>query len=299
MCNKCGNNACGGCQPKIPQGLPGTNGKNAFGITVASFTMPSVPPGSPSGSEYVLIVVSSTGQFTNQWAIPGQFVYVEGAGHFQVVSISGNNGITIRNLGYTGNATPGVTIPSGAKVSPAGERGADGVSPSYFSFFETIYSDTSVSNTENLSATIIKDCIIQPNSLQLDGDALEIMFQVSQSNTPFMITFDYIRLAFGSTQMFPTLGILPANSFILPNKGTAQFNVKFVRTGTSTAKVYYEVSGSCIGISESAGMPIANSYDVSGIDFTVSNLLQLSTTQTVANAISCAGLFVNKTFYYG
>lgn len=299
MCNKCGNNACGGCQPKIPQGLPGTNGKNAFGVTVASFTMPSTPPGSPSGSEYVLIVVSSTGQFTNQWAIPGQFVYVEGAGHFQVVSISGNNGITIRNLGYTGNATPGVTIPSGAKVSPTGERGEDGVSPSYFSFFETIYSDTSVSNTENLSATIIKDCIIQPNSLQLDGDALEIMFQVSQSNTPFMIMLDYIRLAFGSTQMFPTLGILPANSFILPNKGTAQFNIKIVRTSATTAKVYYVAAGGCIGSGTSAGLPIANSWSVSGIDFTVSNLLNLSTTQSVANAISCAGLFVNKTFYYG
>ena len=261
--------------------------------------MPSTPPGSPSGSEYVLIVVSSTGQFTNQWAIPGQFVYVEGAGHFQVVSISGNNGITIRNLGYTGNATPGVTIPSGAKVSPTGERGEDGVSPSYFSFFETIYSDTSVSNTENLSATIIKDCIIQPNSLQLDGDALEIMFQVSQSNTPFMIMLDYIRLAFGSTQMFPTLGILPANSFILPNKGTAQFNIKIVRTSATTAKVYYVAAGGCIGSGTSAGLPIANSWSVSGIDFTVSNLLNLSTTQSVANAISCAGLFVNKTFYYG
>ena len=183
-----------------------------------------------------------------------------------------------------------MTIPSGAKVSPAGERGADVVSPSYFSFFETIYSDTSVSNTENLSATIIKDCTIQPNLLQLDGDALEIMFQVSQSNTPFMVMLDYIRLAFGSTQMFPTLGILAANSFILPNKGTAQFNVKIVRTSATTAKVYYVAAGGCIGSGTSAGLPIANSWDVSGIDFTVSNLLQLSTTQSVANAISCARL---------
>ena len=42
MCQQCGNNTCGGCQPIIPSGLNGVDGINAFNFTTASFAMPAV-----------------------------------------------------------------------------------------------------------------------------------------------------------------------------------------------------------------------------------------------------------------
>lgn len=114
---------CGCDEILLPQGSDGVDGKNAFTVTTDSFPQPAV--GSPAA-----ITVSDTLQNTNQWAIPGQVIRITDAsgngGWYQVVSITGTTQISATNLGYAGSTTTGLTILSGASVSPAGLQGPQG-----------------------------------------------------------------------------------------------------------------------------------------------------------------------------
>ncbi len=72
----------------------------------------------------------------SDWATVGQFVYVEFAGTFEVISKPDSTHIVIRNLQncgasstYFDNAPEGVPIPSGSSVSPAGQQGPPAVLP--------------------------------------------------------------------------------------------------------------------------------------------------------------------------
>ena len=125
MCQQCGNNICGGCQPIIPSGVNGVDGINAFNFTTASFTMPAV-------SSNVVVNVKATNPFKNSWFAVGQIVFIETAGYFKVVSLTGSNQVTLKNLGYSDAnftpAAPSTTIASNVKVSPAGLIGASGAS---------------------------------------------------------------------------------------------------------------------------------------------------------------------------
>ena len=125
MCQQCGNNTCGGCQPIIPSGLNGVDGINAFNFTTASFSMPAV-------NSNVTVNVKATNPFKNSWFAVDQIVFIETAGYFQVVSLTGSNVVTLKNLGYSDAnftpAAPATTIASNVKVSPAGLIGASGAS---------------------------------------------------------------------------------------------------------------------------------------------------------------------------
>jgi len=115
---------CGGCDEiTLPLGQDGVDGKNAFTRTTSQFTQPV--PGSS-----VSINVSTLGQFSNAWASPGQIIFIVDSsgngGYYQVVSITGNDSITITNLGYASNTSDGLPILSGASVSPSGPIGATG-----------------------------------------------------------------------------------------------------------------------------------------------------------------------------
>ena len=118
------NLGCGGCDEiTLPLGQDGNDGKNAFTITTSIFSQPAV--GSP-----IPINVSNIGQFTNQWASPGQIIYIKDSsgngGWYSVVSITGETSITINNLDYPGSTQVGLPINSSASVSPSGPRGAAG-----------------------------------------------------------------------------------------------------------------------------------------------------------------------------
>lgn len=114
---------CGCDEILLPQGSDGVNGKNAFTVTTASFVQ-------PAALSNVTITVSDSLQNTNQWAIPGQIIRVTDAsgngGWYQVVSITGTTQILVTNLDYTGSSTAGLTIATGAGVSPAGLQGPQG-----------------------------------------------------------------------------------------------------------------------------------------------------------------------------
>jgi hypothetical protein len=114
---------CGCDEILLPQGSDGVNGKNAYTVTTASFVQPAV-------GVAVTITVSDTLQSTNQWAIVGQIIRVTDSagrgGWYQVTAITGTTQITATNLDYTGSTTAGLTIATGAGVSPAGIKGVDG-----------------------------------------------------------------------------------------------------------------------------------------------------------------------------
>lgn len=93
--------------------VPGPAGENAFTFTNANFVMPAV------GLTAVVTVLDAL------WMIPGQTVFIQGAGNMAVASKSGNS-VTVSNPGYAGNTTPGITINSGAQVAPGGVGGNSG-----------------------------------------------------------------------------------------------------------------------------------------------------------------------------
>jgi len=292
MCQKCGNNACGGCQPQIPQGLPGANGKNAYNFTTASFTMPDAQPASPATNADVTITVRSTGQFTNQWAIPGQIVYITGAGHFEVRSTTGNNQITVRNLGYTGNATVGVTIPSGATVSPAGLIGLTGAAGGNGTAgVANIYSDATSTSTATLTVTTIKTAPVPANTLTQVNDALQITATFNHTrNAPYFLTFpDKILIQIAGQNVFVGT-LLDPNTLGLPASGKVQFSGRATRTGSDSIRLVYTV----VGFALNDVRTITEFIDFSGLDFTSQINVELRSVQGASSVIVATGLFIDK-----
>lgn len=95
-------------------GSNGTNGVNAFTTLTAGFTMPAV-------SATVAATVAD-----NTWISIGQILFVENAGYMEVTGKASTTGLTLENLGYTGNASGGDPIANGGTVSPGGYAGVNG-----------------------------------------------------------------------------------------------------------------------------------------------------------------------------
>jgi len=93
--------------------VPGPAGENAYSFTTAPFIQPLV-------GFNVIATVTHDG-----WMVPGQVIFVQGGGYYQVVSVSGLS-VTLNNLGTTGNAAPGTTVPNASKVAPGGTGGSSG-----------------------------------------------------------------------------------------------------------------------------------------------------------------------------
>ena len=96
-------------------GAAGSDGVSSYTTTTAAFTVPA------SGSS-VTIAVGSGLAFT-----VGQTVYIQNAGTYEVTAASATQ-MTVKNLGYTGNAAATASISSSRKVSPSGLQGPTGTS---------------------------------------------------------------------------------------------------------------------------------------------------------------------------
>jgi hypothetical protein len=92
----------------------GTPGANAYDATTASFTVPAI-------STNVPVAIGNTA-----WLTVGQVVVIAGAGSYQVAAITSATVFSATNLNYSGNATAGAVIGSGAHVSPGGLIGPAG-----------------------------------------------------------------------------------------------------------------------------------------------------------------------------
>lgn len=95
-----------------PQGSPGLN---AFTYTTVAFTVPAV------NSAVTISVLSSV--FANA---PGAILFIQGAGYYQVLAAPTVTSLSVKNLGYTGNAAVGAIIASMALVTTAGPIGITG-----------------------------------------------------------------------------------------------------------------------------------------------------------------------------
>jgi len=96
-------------------GINGSDGVNVYTILDADFVMPAV-----DGD--VDVTVPTTEAF-----VAGLPVFVETAGSMRVIDVDPDGiTMTLRNLGYDGNAVPTTDIIQGAKIIPQGEGGATG-----------------------------------------------------------------------------------------------------------------------------------------------------------------------------
>ncbi len=126
-------------------GSIGSSGFNAFTVTTASFTQ-------PASDSTVSITVGST-----NWMSVGQTIFLENGGYYQVTAITNSTTATIKNLGYTGNASSGATVDTGAAV-PAGPIGPAG-SASSVDFNNSSFSIVNLGQ----SGTISSSSTIQPS----------------------------------------------------------------------------------------------------------------------------------------
>ena len=117
-CNDCGGLECG-------TGAAGLDGLNSFTTTTATFLQPAF------GDPAVSVAVSALGQSTGLWGQVGQWIFIEGAGFFKIVTSTTTlltvivPSATIQTYNYT-LAGSGATIAIGEGVSPAGIEGATG-----------------------------------------------------------------------------------------------------------------------------------------------------------------------------
>ena len=108
--------------PAGADGANGTNGAdgiNAFTTTTAQFVQPAI------NSNVTVATVDSL------WCVVGQKIFISVGGYYDVVSVAGTGlSVTVKNLGYTGNAAPTTVIATSQGVSPGGIKGTDGAASS-------------------------------------------------------------------------------------------------------------------------------------------------------------------------
>ena len=104
-------------------GADGTDGLNAFSLTTAATTI-------PAAGGFMLATVAAG---ENTWMVPGQVVYVQTAGYFQVLNLVGTTQVALINLrnnttgAYASNAVSGPLV-VGSEISPGGLQGPAGLS---------------------------------------------------------------------------------------------------------------------------------------------------------------------------
>jgi hypothetical protein len=271
MCQQCGNNTCGGCQPIIPSGLNGVDGINAFNFTTASFTMPAV-------NSNVTVNVKATNPFKNSWFAVGQVVFIETAGYFQVVSITGSNQVTLKNLGYSDAnftpAAPATTIASNVKVSPAGLQGAAGSSGGAGANGTTrvAYSlDDILSGSGGVvsSKTFITQTILAADMPQTEGSSLVLTFNVRTENADFT-EFRNVGVTFGGQVCILGTGS-PANRVPISGAQFFESQVKVEVIRGSNATVGYARASLCEIDFGSGPICYNESNPLSGLNFGITN----------------------------
>jgi len=288
MCQQCGNNTCGGCQPIIPSGLNGVDGINAFNFTTASFSMPAV-------NSNVTVNVKATNPFKNSWFAVGQVVFIETAGYFQVVSIAGSNQVTLENLGYSDAnftpAAPATTIASNVKVSPAGLKGSTGASGSAGASGTTrvAYSLAPIDSGSGSPKTFITESIASGDMPVTEGSSLLLTFNVYKT-VPTDILLNMIGVRFGGQECLQGF----ANNMIVISGGIlkTQFKIEIIRNDAiDEAYVRVQINGIDAGGSPS---PWIEANFISGLDFTTANSFVIHGIQNNSNTFTFDVLTVDK-----
>jgi hypothetical protein len=283
-CNKCTGTCSGACgQPKLPTGAKGVDGKNAYTYLAANFTMPSV------GSN-VTITVQNTGQFTNKWAGVGSIIFIETAGYFEVVSLTGTNQITIENLGYPSNAAPTTNILTGVLVQTSGERGEAGVGTAGVDGTTNLHTVVDIPKSATTGGFETLDTYALPaNELAATGDALEIKvscyldLEASFISllTPNVITVDFDGFSLIADGLFNSIPLLT-------NTTDVTIDFRLIRTGATTASCVVKVK------SAFAGTDGQYYYKFTGLDFTQINPIRTRIAQANPSCIFVQAVTIDK-----
>lgn len=140
--------------------LVGENGTNAFTFTTDDFEQPAV-------SSNVTVEVENS-----EWAAPGQILFVEFGGYYEVISKPDATHIVLENLGYDANIAPGFTVSSSSHVSPAGEKGAAGSSPGDALLASNNLSDVDSASASRTSLGLTSTATTALNTILLKADNL-------------------------------------------------------------------------------------------------------------------------------
>jgi hypothetical protein len=242
----------------------------------------------PAVGDNVTITVSNSGQFGNRWAVVGQVIFIEGARFFQVAALVGTNQITVTNLGYSGNATPGTTISANGYVSPAGPIGQTGLSGSngvnglarLYRLLTTQTSATTFSWQALASYTVPADTLVN------DGDSLVIEAWMVQSGS-ISLGEPSRRITFAG-QSATIFGGIQEPKILLQSSNTALLRIEIIKTSANTAT-------SRVIVDTNITLPsIKYTVALTGLNFTVSNPLVLSVFQVVASGTELRSLTVDK-----
>jgi hypothetical protein len=272
---------CPTCQRKIPTSPAGLPGKNAYTFLTESFPMPAV-------GNNVTITVSNSGQFGNRWAVVGQVIFIEGARFFQVAALVGTNQITVTNLGYSGNATPGTTISANGYVSPAGPIGQTGLPGSngvngLARLYRLLTTQTSATT---FSWQALASYTVPANTLVNDGDSLVIEAWMVQSGS-IALGEPSRRITFAG-QSATIFGGSQEPKIFLQSSNTALLRIEIIKTSVNTAT-------SRIIVDTNISLPsVKYTVALTALDFTVSNPLVLSVFQVVASGTELRSLTVDK-----
>jgi hypothetical protein len=295
MCQQCGNNICGGCQqPIIPSGINGVDGINAFNFTTGGFPLPAV-------NSEVSLNVKAINPFKNSWFAVGQIVFIETAGYFQVVSITGTNQVRLKNLGYSDtNFTPpaqGAEIPFNSKISPAGLIGATGATggagtPGTTRIAYSLPDILSGSGGTGASKTFITQPILAIDMPQTEGSSLLLTFNVRTENTNSFFLTRNIGITFGGQSCVIGTASLANRVAISDSSGfETQIKVEIIRASIST-QAYARVS--YYGISSNFSNCYNESNLLSGLNFGIQNDFVIFGRQNLADTFRFSLLTVDK-----
>jgi hypothetical protein len=239
---------------ELPVAPSGSNGDNAFTFTSADFTQPAV-------AANVTVDVLTSGQNTNQFAQKGQIVHVSDTLKFswyEVVQRIGTTQIELKNLGYTGSASPGDVIASGANVSPAGiigpagasgagAPGADGANGTTRLYQYTGTKLTTATFGAGVWTNISPAISIPANTLVDDGDEVVIKFLSDVSQLPpngTRLTFRRVMIdgsgvAMVSCTKSSGLNLEPPHeeTGVTKESLSARTSVRFIKASSSSLKV--------------------------------------------------------------
>jgi hypothetical protein len=300
MCQQCGNNICGGCQqPIIPSGVNGVDGINAFNFNTGSFPLPAV-------NSEVSFNVKAINPFKNSWFAVGQIVFIETAGYFQVVSITGTNQVRLKNLGYSDtNFTPpaqGTEIPANSKISPAGLQGPSGGTGGAGAngITRIAYLSGPILSGSGSPKTFLTESILAVDMPTTEGSGLLLTFNVKVLTQAVALLDRQIGVRFGGQECINGLdfGFGYGNKIpLIQNVSNAipsdiQIKVEIIRTSVAT-QAYARVS--VYGIYWKGSYECYNEANLlTGLDFGIGNNFVIHGTQALTNTFEFKTLTVDK-----
>ena len=185
---------------------------------------------------------------------------------------------------------PGATGAAGANGA-AGATGAAGANGT-----TNLISDSTTSSTATLTSTVIKTGTVPADTLTVVGDALVVKIGFNRaSSSSFNLPFDNsYKVRINGQDFF--VGGLGAGFIWINSIGDVFFDVRINYLTSTTARCQVSTSGvgfSSGGISPAFGLTYTQTTDLTGLDFTSNQTIDILSKQTVADNISCTGLYAD------